>query len=162
MKCVFSAATLFMAFGSGAAQTVSAPVHCARDSQGNQVCVGTQPDTNVCGYFRFPGGGSRFNPLHCNDVVVWKTMPNGLTIYTRILGGESDEIPRQFVFDAHDNVVLFGTTYSKQFPTTPDAVQRAYGGPQPPTANYATPLPRGAIFSSQSSRRPATCSTLRS
>ena len=67
--------------------------------------------------------------VSCHDVVVQKTTPDGKAIYSRVLGGESDQLPRQFVFDAQDDVVLFGTTYSRQFPTTPDAVQSSYAGP---------------------------------
>src|SRR5262245_34173302 len=118
MKFLLSIAALLIAMGSVTAETLSTPVQCSRDSQGSQVCVGTQPDKSVCGtfHFQFPGGISHFYPLYCDDVVVQKTVAVGQTLYTRVLGGESDEIPKQFVFDAQDNVVLLGTTYSRQFP----------------------------------------------
>jgi len=129
------------AFGSAAAQPLSTPGQCATDSQGDQICVAAQADRNVCGYFRFPGGiGS---PLYCNDVVVRKISRGGQTVYTRVLGGESDDAPGLFFVDGQDNAVVLGTTYSTQFPTTGDAIQRTYSGPPPPSGNYASGLPAG-------------------
>jgi hypothetical protein len=144
MRHLISTTAWFMAMGSAAAQTIYRPVMCSQDSQGNQVCVTTQPNQNVCGLVQ----GDGFFPdalLHCDDVVVQKTTPDGRTIYTHVLGGESDQVPSQFIFDAQDNVVLFGTTYSKRFPVTPDAAQSSYAGPQPPAAvnSHYTPLPPG-------------------
>jgi uncharacterized protein (TIGR03437 family) len=145
MRRLISAAAWFTAMGSAAAQTIYRPVLCSQDSQGNQVCVSTQPNQNVCGDFPGPSGFFPDALLHCYDVVVQKTTPDGRTIYTRVLGGESDQVPSQFIFDAQDNVVLFGTTYSKRFPVTPDAAQSSYAGPQPPAAidSRSTPLPPG-------------------
>jgi uncharacterized protein (TIGR03437 family) len=144
MRRVISTTAWFMAMGSAAAQTIYRPVKCSQDSQGNQICVTTQPNQNVCGLVQ----GSGFFPdelLQCDDVVVQKTRPDGRTIYTHVLGGESDQVPSQFIFDAQENVVLFGTTYSKRFPVTPDAAQSSYAGPQPPAAvnSHYTPLPPG-------------------
>jgi len=118
-----------LAAGVAAAQTLSA-VQCSQDSQGNQVCAGTQPDNNACGC-QDMFAGCHFLPVYCRNVVVQKTAPDGRTIFKVVLGGESDQVTYQFVFDAQGNVVLFGTTYSKQFPTTPDAVQATYAGPAP-------------------------------
>jgi hypothetical protein len=85
--------------------------------------------------------------VYCHDVVVQKISPDGHTLYTRTLGGESDQLPRQFVIDAQDNVVLFGTTYSKQFPTTPDAVQLTFAGPAAAfSTSGSTPEAGGDIF----------------
>src|SRR5262249_1911020 len=116
-------------------------IPCAQDSQGNQVCISTQPDANICGYTRFPGGVG--SPIQCNDVAVRKTGPEGELVFTRVLGGESDERPAQFFLDSEDNVVLLGTTYSTRFPRTADAVARPYSGPPPPPSSYGFPLPPG-------------------
>ena len=86
-----------------------------------------QPNQNTCATFKIPPG--IFYKTQCNDVVVQKTSADGRTVYTRVLTGESDQESKQFVFDAANNVVLLGTTYSKQFPVTPDAVQSANAGP---------------------------------
>jgi hypothetical protein len=120
--------TLFV-IGSAIAQT---PL-CSRDSSGNQVCARTQSDTNVCGNpMRFPGGGTHFFPSYsCSDVVVEKTAPDGTKLYTRVLGGESQDQPSQLFLDAQGNAIVVGATYSSKFPTTPGAAQSKYAGPQP-------------------------------
>ncbi len=76
---------------SAIAQTLSQPLQCALDSQGNQVCISTQRDNNVCGVssFSFPGMGTTFTNLPCDDVVIQKTAPDGRLIYKSVLGGAS-------------------------------------------------------------------------
>src|SRR5881394_4617783 len=138
MKFLISIVASLMATGSVVAQTFYRPTQCSRDSLGNQVCIGTQPDANVCGTAHVMFFGYR--TLYCDDVVVQKTAADGQIVYTRVLGGESDEVPRQFVFDAQNNVILLGTTYSRVFPVTAGAIQSGYAGPQPPAATYSTPL----------------------
>src|ERR1039458_9026618 len=128
--------------GSAASQTLSAPIQCSLDSQANQVCVGVQPDNNFCGCLDM-FGACHLMPVYCRNVAVRKTTPDGHTVFTTVLGGESDQVPSQFIFDAQGNVVLFGTTYSKQFPTTPDAVQATYAGPTPVYSTAGENLPPG-------------------
>ncbi len=143
VKLFFLVVTLGL--GAAAAQTLSGPGACAADSQGNQVCIDTQPDDHTCGYLGsnpFPGGGTP-GPVYCRDVVIRKTTPGGDPLYTRVLGGESDESPWRVVIDPQGNAVVLGTTYSRQFPTLPDAVQPAYSGPAPPTAVTSDGLPPG-------------------
>lgn len=144
MSSMLSLPTWFLIAGYAAAQT-SAPVQCSRDRQGNQVCVSSETDTNICGYAIFPGGGAT---IYCRDVVVQEIAADGQIVYTRALGGSSDQLPYGFVFDPRGNVVLFGTTYSSDFPTTPNAVQTEYSG-YPGSVSYdaySDPPPGGDVF----------------
>src|SRR5664280_1482550 len=104
---------------------------CSLDSEGNQVCVRTVADSNVCGRPIGPLGGGTFMPIYCADIEVDKVSQDGRTIFKLVLGGESDDRPAQFFFDARQNVVLLGTTYSTKFPIAPDAIQNHYAGPAP-------------------------------
>jgi len=140
MRWLFCVVALLLAIGSAEAQ------QCSQDPQGNQVCVGTQPNNYSCGCLDL-FADCHFHPISCNDVFVQKTAPGGQPIYTRVLGGESDQTPRQFFFDSQNNVVLFGTTYSKQFPVTPDAIQSSNAGPTDPFSEYGSlPEPGGDLF----------------
>ncbi len=145
MSSMLSPSAWFLIAGCAAAQTLSAPVQCSQDRHGNVVCVSSQTDTNSCGYVEgMFGVGST---IYCRDVVVQKTAPDGQIVYTRVLGGSSDQLPYGFVFDPQDNVVLLGTTYSSDFPTTPNAVQTKYAGsPGVNETYYGTPPPGGDIF----------------
>ena len=131
------------------AQTLAQPIQCAVDSQGRQVCIGTQSGQNVCGIrsSSFPGLGTTYTYLQCDDVVIQSSSPDGRLIYRRVLGGSSENLPRQFFFDAQDDVVLLGTTWSSDFFTSPNAAQPTYGGPPPvlvsPYTYYAPPLRGG-------------------
>jgi uncharacterized protein (TIGR03437 family) len=132
MKSPGSIAVLVIAAGTAAGQSGPLPyvAQCAFDSQGSKVCVNAQENGYVCGCY--PSqlfGDCKSNPLYCHDVVVRKSDPDGQTIYTRVLGGESDQFPLQLLFDPQDDVVILGNTHSTQFPVTAGAVQTFYGGP---------------------------------
>jgi uncharacterized protein (TIGR03437 family) len=134
----------FLIAGCAAAQTLSAPVQCSQDRQGNQVCVGSETDTNICGYvYGIFGSGTT---IYCRDVVVQKKAADGRIAYTHVLGGSSDQLPYGFLFDPQGDVALFGTTYSSDFPTTPNAVQTKYGGSPSVYETYGNPPPGGDIF----------------
>ncbi len=111
------------------------------------MCIGTQSDNNVCGYTTagFPGNGPYIANLPCHNVIIQSTTRNGTLIYKRVLGGRSEDLPRHFFFDAQDNVILLGTTWSSDFPTTPDAFQPAYAGP-PPVVSFGPPRSGGDLF----------------
>jgi len=141
MRWILPSAAWLLATAGAAGQALTT-MQCAQDPQGNQVCAGTQPDQNFCGCLDMFGDCRAF-PVYCRNVVVEKTAPNGQVLYTSVLGGESDQAPYRFHFDALGNVVLLGTTYSRQFPVTPDAFQPAYAGPPPAYSTSGTPLPPG-------------------
>jgi len=132
---------------SAMAQTLSQPVQCSIDSQGNRVCIGTQTSQSVCGIrsFSFPGMGTTYTNLACDNVVIQSTTADGRLIYKRVLGGSNEDLPRRFFFDGQDDVVLLGTTWSSDFPTTPNAVQPAYAGPAAVT-QYGTLRGGGDLF----------------
>jgi len=69
------------------------------------------------------GGGSTFAAKLSTDLkkLAWCTY----------LGGSADEAPRGgLALDANDNVCIFGTTASADFPTTPGAFHRRRNGPR--------------------------------
>src|ERR1700688_1580673 len=92
-----SKSAVLWAMSSAIAQTLSQPVQCAFDSQGNRVCIGTQSNKNVCGVssFSFPGFMTTYTHLPCDDVVIQSAAPDGRLIYKRVLGGASENLPRQ-------------------------------------------------------------------
>ncbi len=137
MRRPICAAALFTAAVCARAQ------QCAQDSQGNKVCVKQQANQNICYSYKIPPG--IISKVNCNDVVVQKTSPDGTTIYTRVLTGESDQQAKQFVIDASNNVVVLGTTYSKQFPVTPDALQSVNAGPALSSGSFSV-QPGGDLF----------------
>jgi len=125
-----------------AAVSVSAQTQCISDLQGNQVCVGTQKNHHVCGCNDF-GADCPAWPFYCDDVVVQKSAPEGTQLYSKVLGGESEQRPAQFLFDSQNDLILLGATYSKDFPTTSNAVQPVYAGPIPSYNETGLPPPPG-------------------
>ncbi|MHB8069831.1 MAG: DUF7948 domain-containing protein [Desulfobaccales bacterium] len=64
-----------------------------------------------------------------SDVFVAKISPAGnALVYSTYLGGSSDELGKGIAVDAAGAAYVAGFTYSSNFPTTPNAVQRAFGG----------------------------------
>jgi hypothetical protein len=64
------------------------------------------------------GFAAQFNPaLGTNSLV-----------YTTFLGGTDEDEARDVVIDAAGRIVISGWTLSTDFPTTPNAMQRLYGG----------------------------------
>lgn len=122
------------------AQTPTIGPFCSVDASGSRVCVRSQPGGGDCGRFRFPGGIIS-PPYACNDVMVEKTAPDGKVIFQRLLAGESDDRPYWLALDGQQNAVVIGLTYSRQFPVTENAHQKAYAGPAPyaPLTGYIPP-----------------------
>ncbi|MEW6657374.1 MAG: SBBP repeat-containing protein [Thermodesulfobacteriota bacterium] len=64
-----------------------------------------------------------------SDVFVAKISPAGTAlVYSTYLGGSSDELGKGIAVDSAGAAYVTGFTYSSSFPTTPDTVQRTYGG----------------------------------
>lgn len=61
------------------------------------------------------------------DISISKYTPDGSSlIYATYLGGDHNDYPHSIVTDKYNNLVIFGTTLSKNFPTTPGAFDRSH------------------------------------
>ncbi|TDE18455.1 DUF7948 domain-containing protein [Dyadobacter psychrotolerans] len=95
------------------------------DDEGNLYSGGTVFGTNfpaTVGAFqvRFQGGV---------DVAIMKFNPDGSDlIYATYLGGASTDIPNSLIVNSKKELVILGTTSSRNFPTTTGAFQTAFGG----------------------------------
>jgi hypothetical protein len=79
----------------------------------------------------FNGGGA--------DVGITKYSADGLIrIYSTYLGGNETELPHSLVVNSRDELFVFGTTSSLNFPTTPNAIDNTYNGGQ--FANFSNGL----------------------
>lgn len=73
------------------------------------------------------------------DVAITKYSPNGLTrIFSTYLGGNETELPHSLVVNSRDELYVFGTTSSTNFPTTANAIDTSYNGGQ--FANFSNGL----------------------
>jgi gliding motility-associated-like protein len=76
----------------------------------------------------YGGGGFGGNGFSC-DMAIIKLNPTGTSIlYATYLGGSDNEQPQSLVVDGNDNLIIFGTTYSANFPTTAGAYDNSYNG----------------------------------
>lgn len=82
-------------------------------------------------------GGSGAGTLSGTDIGITKYSADGTTrIYSTYLGGLSDELPHSLIVNGNDELFIFGTTSSNNFPTTPNAYDRTFaGGPNPGAFN---------------------------
>ncbi len=75
------------------------------------------------------GGTVELGPLSFGDVFVTKLDPTGRSLlYSTFLGGHGVEQPGDIALDAQGRMVITGSTQSEDFPVSPDAPQRQYGG----------------------------------
>lgn len=59
------------------------------------------------------------------DIAISKYSSDGSElIYATYLGGSSNEFPHSLIVDENNNLIIYGTTYSSNYPTTPSAFQR--------------------------------------
>ena len=82
------------------------------------------------------------------DAWVARLDPSGAPVYFAYLGGNDYESDTTGALDAAGNLIVVGQTASRNFPTTPNAVQSQNGwqGPFPTTDAFATKLdPNGAL-----------------
>jgi gliding motility-associated-like protein len=79
----------------------------------------------------FNGGGA--------DVGITKYSADGLTrIYSTYLGGNETELPHSLVVNSRDELFVFGTTSSFNFPVSANAIDTSYNGGQ--FANFSNGL----------------------
>ena len=69
------------------------------------------------------------NPVGGTDLAITKYDTSGTQrIYSTYLGGELDEIPHSMIVNSANELFVYGTTASADFPTTPLAFQQQFGG----------------------------------
>jgi PKD repeat protein len=102
------------------------------DAQGNLYSGGT-----VFG-IGFPATTGAFQVRYANviDVGILKFSPDGSELlYATYLGGNGTEVPNSLIVNSKNELLIFGTTSSTNFPTSTNAYQKIFGGGQ-----YAEPL----------------------
>lgn len=104
------------------------------DVNGNALGAGTVYAANfptTTGAFDVSfAGGSGNNGEYARDAFIAKFSPNGSSlVFATFLGGSDNEQPHSVSTVANSgDIVVFGTTYSPNFPTTPVAHDRTYNG----------------------------------
>lgn len=86
-----------------------------------------------------------------NDVGIFKFDTNGAhRLYATYLGGNQSDMPHSMFVNAFDELVIFGTTGSNNFPTTPNAYDTTFNGGYNINYDYNLPYPSGSdIFISR-------------
>ncbi|MDY6371411.1 MAG: gliding motility-associated C-terminal domain-containing protein [Bacteroidales bacterium] len=120
----------------------------AYDSEKNAYTAGLVFDigypTSLGAYQMTPGGGV--------DIGIFKFDTLGTQrLYATYLGGASSDMPHSLFVNTFDELIVFGTTGSADFPVTPTAYQTAFAGGMPINYLSATiPYPNGSdIFVSR-------------
>ncbi|MBP9188799.1 MAG: gliding motility-associated C-terminal domain-containing protein [Chitinophagales bacterium] len=86
-------------------------------------------------------GGFSFFPC---DVAISKFNAIGTDlIYSTYLGGSQNELPHSLVVDDNNELVVFGTTGSDDFPVTADAYDNTFNGGYNDTVTYVIYFPLG-------------------
>lgn len=95
------------------------------DDEGNLYSGGTVFGTNfpaTTGAFQVKFGG-------LVDVSIMKFNPDGSDLlYATFLGGSDGDVPTSLIVNSRKELLMLGTTSSKNFPTRDNAFQRAFGG----------------------------------
>jgi hypothetical protein len=64
-----------------------------------------------------------------NDAFLAKFSPDGQRlVYSTVFGGRDVDFAERVAVDSEGNAYIAGTTYSRNFPTTPQAAQQRFGG----------------------------------
>jgi uncharacterized protein (TIGR03437 family) len=129
----------------------------SQNDGGTAIALDSQNNAYILGFtdsFNFPLAG---NPLQSQlagdgvislylfygDAFLAVVSPDGTNLlYSTYLGGNFDERPFGIALDGKGNAYLAGNTVSTTFPTTPDALQKTFGG----FKGHAAGTPRGDVF----------------
>ena len=106
------------------------------DSEGflytGSLIFGAGYPTTVGAFDRSFNGGSQVFGLPGCDVAVTKYDTNGRTmLFSTYLGGSGDEMPHSIVVNSRDELYVYGTTGSLNFPTTTGVYQDTLNSPNP-------------------------------
>lgn len=104
------------------------------DSEGNLYAGGSVFGANfpvTLGAFQTQvvGAQSISNKPLLTDVVISKYASNGSKLlYSTFLGGNGSEVPHSLIVNSKDELVVFGTTSSDNFPLSKNAFQKTFNG----------------------------------
>ncbi len=76
------------------------------------------------------GGGAAFAPanLPCDITISKYDSAGNNLLWATYLGGDLDEYPHSLVTDRDNDLLIFGTSYSENYPTTDDAYDQSFNG----------------------------------
>jgi len=101
------------------------PTAAVEDAQGFLYVVGTTNSTDIIGVQRAVQGAN----AGATDIFVMKLSHNTKALlWVTYLGGTAAETAGGIAIDRQGNLTISGTTSSQNFPVTPDAMQRTFGG----------------------------------
>ena len=103
------------------------------DSDGNAYAGGSVFDNGyptTLGAFQTTwAGGTGTGGILGSDMGITKYSADGSSrLYSTYIGGNSDELPHSFIVNSNDELFVFGTTSSPNFPTTQNAFDQSYAG----------------------------------
>lgn len=76
------------------------------------------------------------------DIALSKYSLNGsFLLWSTFLGGSGDELPHSIIVNEQDELIVYGSTGSFDFPVTPDAIDNSFGG-----GGVSAPTGTGASF----------------
>ena len=107
------------------------------DSKGNLYAGGTIFGVNYpvsFGVFQPKANGvtSDSDSGFRTDIVITKYAADGKTVlYSTFLGGQESEVPHSLVVNSKDQLIVFGTTSSANFPVSGTGFDRSFNGGQP-------------------------------
>lgn len=104
--------------------------------------ISTSPDLSFNANGTFPATSGAFSTTYSGgvgnnmsdysfpcDITLSKYSPDGTTlIYATYLGGWHNEYPHSIVVDHHDQLIVFGTTFSSNYPTSDNPIQTNLNG----------------------------------
>lgn len=126
-------------------------IDAARDSKGFIYVTGSTPsqrfptsaeahDTTFNGGSGGPGSG---------DIFVTKLTPGGdRIVFSTYLGGSGNENFPQIALDSSDDVLVYGNTTSRDWPVTPDALDKVFAGKKEGFLAKLSPDGRRLVYSS--------------
>lgn len=90
---------------------------------------GRYPATPGVFQYNFGGGdGNGWEGFPC-DISISKYTPDGDSlVFATYLGGSRNEYPHSIVVDQNDQLIVFGTTTSRNFPVTPGGFDTTFNG----------------------------------
>ncbi len=96
-------------------------------SGGNINSIG-YPATPGAYQVTYGGGGAGGNGWDCDMAIAKFNATGTALLYATYLGGSDNEQPQSLVVDGNDNLLIFGTSFSSNYPTTAGAYQGSLGG----------------------------------